>query len=298
MAVKPLKDPRYKPMRTAPGTGRRYLDTHTGQVLTRSEFERVTTTQNGPTGSPERAAQSPGSLGKPGQPDPVLAAGDQPINVVEAPAPPPLLATAQKFADQAEALAHAATKSSDTLANKVADGLALCSAFVADALLPPRVHYLAIEADALGKVYRPAGRIVARHLPVQMGALSPDGEDLVELFNGMLFCVTAIAANKMLYDKQQERMRQEYERIYDQQHGSGSFAAALAAGAFQSGGAAARPDPRVGPAPAGQNGGDPLSAGGYSQSAQPPGGDPSRDAALLAQLYSADAQRRRERRRI
>jgi len=294
MAVKPLKDPRYRPLRLPGTTARRYLDTVTGETITRAEFERRTNPAKVSSDPSGRATEPAKTQAAPGFTQADQGGGSSGLEtqpVVEAPPPPPVIEAASLIGEKAEALAAAAKKSSDHLANMVADGIAMCVSFMAQATLPDHLQYYALPADAWGKVLRPAGRIVARHMPVHLNA-SPDGEDMVALFNGVMFCFTAVAANKVLYKQQ---LRERYAHVdTNSAAGSGDREASPSSFAGSSAGMVQQPGSQ--PTAVYNTVGGQRAAGGITASSGDSPADISAKTALIRQLYEQDAARRRQRR--
>lgn len=227
----PQKDPRYKPVNS--GNSRKYLDQVTGELISRREFEKRTGTiaQGSPAGSqpaPQKSQASPGfARAKPraqGTGTPEAEIGYGPVPLVEVPEPPPAVQAAYDVTREAAEVAHAAARSMDKLADKIGEGIAWCASYMAGAFLPDRLQYLTIDAPVLSQVTKPAARIAARHMPVTLD-LGPDAEDLGDLFNGVMACVTAISVNRLRMKQEELRLIKEFEA----KNGPGSYAEALAA---------------------------------------------------------------------
>lgn len=223
-----------------------------------------------------------------------------PVPVADVPEPPPLASFASAANRAGETVAEAvAQKTSDGLANMIGDGIAMCLNLLADVGLPPDKKYLAIESAAMARVTRPGTRLVMRRLPVEVQPVGPDGQDMVELFNGVMYCVTAVVANKMVWDAEMRKREAEYAALYDAHYGSGSYQAAYGVSGQQSSARNGGPVP-VPPTQRAANGSATVSNGpGYAgnASAAAPGGsnteqDSGRAANLIHSLYEQHAQRR------
>lgn len=259
MAKWPQKDPRYKLLSKTP---RQYRDMLTGELLSRTQFEQRTrgkplggnaTTTPQPSHSPKSAvvnhqnsgnhtttvdmANSGSGMDITLDATTVVSGGDIPIPMADLPEPPPLISGLNQAASIGQDVAKAAgQKASDSLANIVGDGLAMCLNLIADIKAAPDKRYLVVETSALAMVTKPAARIVARHLPVEIEAVGPDGQDAAEIFKGVMYCVTAIWANKQVFDEEIKKREAEYAKLFDAHYGPGSYARALAQVASQNAG--------------------------------------------------------------
>ncbi len=263
MGVRPQKDPRYKPV---PGKLKRWLDTQTGAILTRSQFEKATAHVSKPgnttgstllhrktyaaqVGSVESAAEAAAGSTV------VESAVSGPTPIVEPPEPPPIVAAAYDVTKEAADVAHAASAGIDRLATKIGQGIAQCASYAAEAFLPAHRAYWAPPEAALRQVTEPAARLVARHSHLSVD-LGPDGDDIGDLFVGVMACITAISVQKIQY----ENAKLQYIHEFEVKNGPGSYQAAVAAsrGAAPSGtqntGQAAAPVRHEGAAGSGANG--------------------------------------------
>ena len=285
MAMQP-KNPRYK--KISEKGGRRYRDVITGEILDRKAYEARTRGDVPQPGQPDTyARQSTGNPGHYPEPDPETTQADMgagPVPMADVPEPPPLMRGLNQAASIGQDVAQAAArKGTDTLANIVGEGVAMCLNLIADIKAAPDKRYWVIEKEALEKVTRPAARIVARHLPVEIEAVSPDGQDAAEIFKGVMYCVTAVWANKQVFDAEMRRREEEYAALFDQHYGAGAYQRARAQAANEN----ARPGE---PGPGGQ-GVIPNSAsiagvaGNHANGNGNHRGDGGRTAALIHQLY-------------
>lgn len=239
MAVfKQQKDPRYKPI---PGKLKRWQDVVTGEVLTRTQWEKATARSR----STNNTAGSAFSHGKTGAArvqntenashtatrrttqEHVQAPEDTtqgPVPIVEAPEPPPMVAAAYDVTREAAEVAHAASAGMDRLATKIGQGIAQCASYAAEAFLPAHRSYLVPPEAALRQVTEPGARLFARHSHIQVD-LGPDGDDIGDLFVGVMACITAISVQKIQY----ENARLQAIHDFEVANGPGSYAAAVAA---------------------------------------------------------------------
>lgn len=233
MPVKPLKDPRYKPI---PGRLRRYQDVQTGEVIGRKEFERRTNPAKAaaaPTGSTSAPIKMPGNQGPTPVPDRAGSASAGPVPMVETPEPPSFIQQSYDVTKEAAEVAHAAAAGMDLLATKIGQGVAQSASYFAQAFLPDRLAYWAPPEPALRQVTEPAARLIARHSHVQLD-LGPDADDIGDLFVGVMACVTAISVQKIQYENAKMQAIHDFEVL----NGPGSYAKALAASRGQAPGGA------------------------------------------------------------
>lgn len=296
------KDPRYKMVSKAP---RRYRDTFTGELLNRDEFEKRTKAQphHDAVGTTPRAngshknnvvtTENHGGAPTPRFKAPthdvvdITAIEDHnvmggPVPMADTPEPPPVLNAANAVAAAGYDVAQAAAqKTSDSLANIIGEAVALCANLVADIKAAPDKRYLVLETAALERVTKPAARIAMRHLPVNIEAVGPDGQDGAELFKGVMYCVTAIWANKQVFDEEMRRREEEYAKLYDAHYGPGSYARARSEAASQNAGNGRGNGQGIVSNGAAQ----PGTAGPAANGSENHRGDAGRTASLIHQLY-------------
>ena len=296
MAMQP-KNPRYK--KISEKGGRRYRDVITGEILDRKAYEaRTAEPQAQPTQPNQprtRARKAPGNPGFNPEPDPNPTQVDMgtgnpepesgPVPMADVPEPPPLMRGLNQAANVGNDLAQAAArKGSDTLANIVGEGVAMCLNLIADIKAAPDKRYWVIEKEAIEKVTKPAARIVARHLPVEIEAVTPDGQDAAEIFKGVMYCVTAVWANKQVFDAEMRKREEEYAALFDQNYGAGSYARARAQAAQQTAGTGG-PISGQGQGIVSNSAAQPNPAGAYANGNGNHRGDGGATAALIHQLY-------------
>ncbi len=226
MGVRPQKDPQFKLLKGSP---RRYMDMKTGEVISRSEFERrvaaktakadATEAPVAATMAPPKAAVAPGKAlatkagartakGENGAGTTPEPAKDVPIAKVVPPPPPPVqgfLGAVQTVADKAGEAAQALDEGLVDAVPSAVPFLALAVAGICNALLPEKAKFLALPPTDLQTILLPLGRIAARHSPVKVNPLTEDGKDGIALLSGLGVCGATI------WDQYQEQKRKELE---------------------------------------------------------------------------------------
>lgn len=303
-AVGRQKDPRYQILK---GAGpRRYMDKQTGEIISRSEFERRTTkpvashaaNTGAPLAGPVVATESRGATRGAMSHTTATAAGATPapagkVPHVVAPPPPPTLSISPEamagitnVANAAGEAAAALDQGAAEIANQATPFVALAVAGICQALLPPGFKFLALEPGDLQTVIAPGGRILARHLPVHVDPLTEDGKDIIALLGGLGLCGAQIW-NNFVEQRKAEQERKFFEQQYRLARSGGDAAPApVGAGQNAPGADEGPPAPAVGAV----SGADP--AGGATDGAEPArqnGFDPD---ATIQGLYAKDAAKR------
>lgn len=299
---------------------RRYKHVVTGEIITREEYQRRTAAPPGespippdggapaPTIRTHTPRKNPGAPGKTQSPRATLGLGaygvgtqdtqgtqsyaqadpDGPTPVADMPPPPPGMQAATTMSEVIEETTKQVGAGNTALANIVGEALAMCLELVQDTKTGLEHRWMVLSRKEWERMTKPSMRIAARHLPIEISQdmNNPDAQDAAELFKGVMYAVTAMWANKQVFEREMRKLEHEYELEYDTRFGPGAYQRARADAAAETTGAAGN---------AGHSGGQPIipirsgnqgAASGAANAGAGNSGDGGKAAARIRELYT------------